>query len=444
VKDLVELQQFLLLSLEDPVHGNSCPFTYDLGNLVFRHFFTEYIGALPFLFHGGLFFTELVLQLGKDPMLQFGCPIEIVFPLSLFDLPSDRLYSFPKSPYIREPFFLGFVACPKPNLLFPGFLEFPSQGFEPFHARGIFLLHQGRFLDLELHDFSGYSVQFRGERINLRPYHGTGFVHEVDGLVRQKTLCYVPVRQHRGGYKSIVPYLHSMVNLETILQPPEDRNGVFHRGLLHEHGLEPPRKGGILLDVLPVLVHSSGADAVKFSPRKHGFEHVSGVDGPLGGPRTDDSVEFVDEKNDPSIALFHFIEDGFQSLLELAPELRPRNKGTHVKGENGPVPEPLRYVSVDYPSGEPLDDGRFSYPGIPYEYRVVFRLPAQDPDHPSDFFVPPDHRIEFSRPGDANKVAAVLLQGVVGGFGRIAADSRPSPHIVQHREKLLLPDTGFS
>ena len=57
------------------------------------------------------------------------------------------------------------------------------------------------------------------------------------------------------------------------------------RGLGAEHGLEAPLEGGVLLDVLAVLVEGRGADAAQLAAGEGGLEEVGGVHRALGGAR---------------------------------------------------------------------------------------------------------------------------------------------------------------
>ena len=91
---------------------------------------------------------------------------------------------------------------------------------------------------------------------------------------------------------------HLVVALVALLEPAQDRDGVLHGGLIDHHRLEAAFQGGVLLDVLAVLVERGRADAVQFAAGQHRLEQVAGVHGPLGLARADDRVQFVDEQDD--------------------------------------------------------------------------------------------------------------------------------------------------
>ena len=74
-------------------------------------------------------------------------------------------------------------------------------------------------------------------------------------------------------------------------------------GLAHEHRLEAPLEGRVLLDVLLVLVERGGADAAQLAAGERRLEHVGGVHRALGRARADHGVQLVDEEDDLALGL---------------------------------------------------------------------------------------------------------------------------------------------
>ena len=62
-------------------------------------------------------------------------------------------------------------------------------------------------------------------------------------------------------------------------------------------------KGGVLLDVLLVLVVSRGPHAAQLTAGEHRLDHVAGVHRALGTARTDDGVKLVDERNHFAVSI---------------------------------------------------------------------------------------------------------------------------------------------
>ena len=94
-----------------------------------------------------------------------------------------------------------------------------------------------------------------------------------------------------------------MVDLVPLLQAAEDGDRVLDRRLADEDRLEPALEGGVLLDVLAVLVEGGGADAAELAAGQGRLEQVGGVHRPLGLARADDQVQLVDEEDDPPLGL---------------------------------------------------------------------------------------------------------------------------------------------
>ena len=199
--------------------------------------------------------------------------------------------------------------------------------------------------------------------------------------------------------------------------------------------LEPPLQGGVLLQVLAVLIQRRGADAVEFAARQHRLEHVAGVDGPLGLARADDGVEFVDEEDDAALGLLDLLEDGLQAFLELAAVLRPGHQRAHVEGEEGLVLQPLGHVAADDPLRQALDDGGLAHARLADEDGVVLGLAREDADDPADFGIAPDDRVQAAGPGLAYEVAAVLLEGLVRALGRGAGNPLAAAHLREGLEE---------
>ena len=108
---------------------------------------------------------------------------------------------------------------------------------------------------------------------------GAGFVDQVDGLIGQEAVGDVAMREHGGGDDGRVLDADAVVDLELLLETAQDGDGVVHRRLADDDGLEAAGQGGILFDVLLVFVERGGADAAQFAARQRGLQQVGGVDG---------------------------------------------------------------------------------------------------------------------------------------------------------------------
>ena len=143
-----------------------------------------------------------------------------------------------------------------------------------------------------------------------------GLVDEVDRLVRQEPVGDVAVGQRRRGDQRRVGDRDAVVRLVAVAQALEDLDGVGERRLGHLDRLEAALERGVLLEVLAVLVERGGADGLQLAAGQHRLEDAGRVDRALGGTRTDERVQLVDEQDDVAAGA-DLLEDLLQPLLEV-------------------------------------------------------------------------------------------------------------------------------
>ena len=147
-------------------------------------------------------------------------------------------------------------------------------------------------------------VQLLGAR---RRVHATDaqaaarLVDEVDRLVRQVAVGQVAVGQIGRGHQGLVGDVHRVVRLVAVAQSLEDVDGERHGGLLHLDRLEAPLEGGILLEVLAVLVDGGGTDGLELTAGQHRLQDRSRIDRTFGRTGTDQRVDLVDEQHDVAL-----------------------------------------------------------------------------------------------------------------------------------------------
>ena len=92
--------------------------------------------------------------------------------------------------------------------------------------------------------------------------------------------------------------LHALVmGLVARLEPAEDGDRVFDVRLADEDRLEAALEGGVLLDVLAILVERRRADAAQLAAGEGRLEQVGRVVAAFGRAGADDGVQLVDEQN---------------------------------------------------------------------------------------------------------------------------------------------------
>ena len=159
---------------------------------------------------------------------------------------------------------------------------------------------------------------------------GAGLVDEVDGLVREVAVRDVALGQVGRGHEGLVGDGDPVVGLVAVPQALQDLDGVGHRRLLHLHRLEAPLEGGVLLQVLAVLVQRGGADGLQLTPGQHRLEDRRRVDGTLGGPGADEGVDLVDEQDDVATGA-DLLEHLLEALLEVAAVAGAGDQGAEVQ-----------------------------------------------------------------------------------------------------------------
>jgi hypothetical protein len=143
-------------------------------------------------------------------------------------------------------------------------------------------------------------------------------------------------------------------------------------------------------------------------------------------------VQLVEEQQDPPFGGLHLGQHRPQALLELAAVLRAGHQQTHVEGEDGAGPQPLRDVATGDPLGQALDDRGLPDAGVADEHRVVLGLAGQDLDHPTDLGVAADHRIPLPGTSGRDQVLPILGQRLVGAL----RGGRPDALVAAHRGEL--------
>ena len=274
VQHVGQVQQLFPLAFHQFFHRDAGPARHDAGDLLVGDAVPQQAGLL--LFSGQFFFGgQLLLQLGQAAVFQLGGLVQVVLPLGLLDGGIGLLDLLPQGLHLADGVLLVF---PLGLHLAELVLQLGQLFFDVLQAalaEGVGLLFQADLLDLQLGDLVGQVVHLAGHALHLGLDHGAGFVHQVDGLVGQEAVGDVPVAEGGGGDQGAVVDLDAVEHLVPLFQPAQDGDGVLHRGFVHHHRLEPPLQGGVLLDVLAVLVQGGGADAVQLAPGQHGLEQVA-------------------------------------------------------------------------------------------------------------------------------------------------------------------------
>ena len=306
------------------------------------------------------------------------------------------------------------------------------QPVPPLGAGRVFVFLHGLPLDLQLDETPLQFVHLLRFGVDLHADHGGRLVHQVDGLIRQLAVADITLGQPGRGDDGGVGDLHPVVHLIALLQAPQDGDGVFLAGLVHQHLLEAPLQSRVLLHILAVLVQSGGADAVEFTPGQGWLQHVASVHGPLGLAGPYHGVQLIDEQDHRALLFGQLVQHRLQPLLKLAAELGPGDERAHVQGEDALAFEALRHLAVDDALSEALDDGGLADAGLADEDRIVLGAPLQHLHRAADLPVAADDRVQLLLLGPLGHIDAVSAEGLPCVLGPRLRDLGAAPEVL-HR-----------
>ncbi len=312
--------------------------------------------------------------------------------------------------------------------LFADFGEFVLDGFEALAGGFVLLALEGGLLDFERCGAAFEVVDLGGDGADLDGERGGGLVDQVDGLVGQEAVGDVAVRERGGGDDGGVLDADLVVGLVALAQAAQDGDGVFDVGLADVDDLEAALEGGVLLDVLAVLVEGGCADGAQAAAGERGLEHVAGVHGALGRARADEGVQLVDEEDDLAVGVFDLLEHGLEAVFELAAVLGAGDHAGEVEGDDALVFEDLGDVAVDDAAGEAFDDGGLADAGLADEDGIVFGAAGEDLDDAANLFVAADDGVELALAGEVGEVFAVFFERLELALGVLVGDALRAAH----------------
>ena len=138
-----------------------------------------------------------------------------------------------------------------------------------FFAR--FFLFKGDQFDFYLTNFAVQRIQLFGFRIDFHPQFGRCFINQVNGFVGQKTVRDVPMRKFYRPHNGFVLDAHLVVVFIAFLNAPQNRNGTFHIGLVHQDFLKTAFEGFVFFKIFLKLIVRCCPNGAKFAPRQGGF-----------------------------------------------------------------------------------------------------------------------------------------------------------------------------
>ena len=208
-----------------------------------------------------------------------------------------------------------------------------------------------------------------------------------------------------------------MVCLVAFLQATQNTDGVIYAGLAHVHLLEAALQGGVLLDVLAVLVQGGRTDQAQLATGKHGLEHVACVHGAFGCASTDDGVDLVDEGHDLALGLLDFFEDCLQALLKFTAVLCACDHGAQVQADEGLAAQGFGHVAGNHALCQAFHDGGLTDAGLTNQNGVVLGSAGEHLHDAANLRVAADDRVKLACAGNGGQVGAVLFESLEGALG---------------------------
>jgi hypothetical protein len=148
--------------------------------------------------------------------------------------------------------------------------------------------------------------------------------------------------------------------------------------------------------MLAILIEGGGAHAVQLAASQHRLEEIAGIHGPFRLAGTDHGMQLVDEQNDLPFGVLDLFKHGFEALFKLTTIFRTGDQGTHIEGDDALLLQSFGDIAAHDALGQALDDGRLAHARFTDEHRVVLGATRQDLDHPANFLIAADDRIELA------------------------------------------------
>ena len=214
-----------------------------------------------------------------------------------------------------------------------------------------------------------------------------------------------------------------MEDFVSLFQSSQDRDCILNGWLIYQNRLETTLQCSILLNILTILIQCCCTDTVQFTSGKHRLKHISCIHRTVCLTGSDDRMKFIDKKNDLSVTVLHFFQNGFQTLLEFTTILRSCYQCSHIQRKDCLIFQTFRYISADDSLCKSFYNCSLTYTRFTDQHRVILCLTGQDTDHIADLFISSNDRIQFLVSCFLNKILAVFIQCIISCFRIVRSNS---------------------
>ena len=248
-----------------------------------------------------------------------------------------------------------------------------------------------------------------GQRSLAQLHARSGFIDQVDRLVRQEAVRNITVRVRYREVDGVVGVSDGMKLLVPVFDPEQNLGGVGFVRRRNLYRLEAALQRTIFFDRLAILARSGGADALDLTARQRRLQDVGRIERAFRRTCAYQGMQFVDE-DDGVLRLHQLLHDGLQALFELAAILGARHDQRKVESENALVRQKRRDFAVRDALRQPFDDGGLAHAGLADQHRIVLGAAAQNLDDALQFAIASHQRIELVVHGGLGQVAGKLTE----------------------------------
>ena len=214
-----------------------------------------------------------------------------------------------------------------------------------------------------------------------------------------------------------------MEDFVSLFQSSQDRDCILNGWLIYQNWLETTLQSCILLNILTILIQCCCTDTMQFTSGKHRLKHISCIHRTVCLTGSDDRMKFIDKKNDLSVTVLHFFQNGFQTFLEFTTILCSCYQCSHIQRKDCLIFQAFRYISADDSLCKSFYNRSFTYTRFTDQHRVILCLTGQDTNHITDLFITSDDRIQFLISCFLNKILAVFIQCIISCFRIVRSNS---------------------
>ncbi len=265
----------------------------------------------------------------------------------------------------------------------------------------------------------------RAHHVRLWALHSAlraGLVKNVDRAVGQFVITQVPRRQLGRGLDAVVGITYPMMAFVAGAQALKNPHRLLDRRLVNDDLLETARERAVLLDVLELLVRRR-ANQAQLAGRQDWLDERRQIHRPSRRrPGADGGVDLVDEE-DWHRALRECVDNGLETLFEVAAEPRAGQQGAGIEREDLGAFEQVRDVVVEEARRESFGKSRLADAGIADEHRVVLTAPAQNLHCPLELVAAADERVEFPSASACRQVRGIRRQRIASRCAAALADA---------------------